>query len=113
VGGGLAGLAAAAYAASEGLQTVVLEPEIFGGQAGISSLIRNYLGFPRGLSGEDFHQPCRGAGVAVRGELRQPASDWPVGPRARPPARSMARPTAGGGGIRTTLVPLPQTRSIR
>ena len=54
VGAGPAGLAAAVYAASEGLQTVVLESEIAGGQAGTSSLIRNYLGFPRGLSGEDF-----------------------------------------------------------
>ncbi len=54
VGGGPAGLAAAVYAASEGLQTLVLESEILGGQAGTSSLIRNYLGFPRGLSGQDF-----------------------------------------------------------
>jgi thioredoxin reductase (NADPH) len=54
VGGGPAGLAAAVYAASEGLQTLVVEPELFGGQAGTSSRIRNYLGFPRGLSGDDF-----------------------------------------------------------
>ncbi len=54
VGGAPAGLAAAVYAASEGLQTLVLESEILGGQAGTSSLIRNYLGFPRGLSGQDF-----------------------------------------------------------
>jgi thioredoxin reductase (NADPH) len=54
VGGGPAGLAAAVYAASEGLQTLVLESEWPGGQAGTSSLIRNYLGFPRGLSGENF-----------------------------------------------------------
>jgi thioredoxin reductase (NADPH) len=54
VGAGPAGLAAAVYAASEGLDTVVLEPDLPGGQAGTSSLIRNYLGFPRGLSGEDL-----------------------------------------------------------
>jgi thioredoxin reductase (NADPH) len=54
VGGGPAGLAAAVYAASEGLQTLVLESEMPGGQAGTSSLIRNYLGFPRGLSGDNF-----------------------------------------------------------
>jgi thioredoxin reductase (NADPH) len=54
VGGGPAGLAAAVYAASEGLHALVLESEIPGGQAGTSSLIRNYLGFPRGLSGQDF-----------------------------------------------------------
>ena len=50
-GAGPAGLAAAVYAASEGLSTVLLEPMVPGGQAGTSSLIRNYLGFPRGVSG--------------------------------------------------------------
>jgi thioredoxin reductase (NADPH) len=54
VGAGPAGLAAAVYAASEGLRTVVLEPEVPGGQAGTSSLIRNYLGFPRGLPGDEL-----------------------------------------------------------
>jgi thioredoxin reductase (NADPH) len=54
VGAGPAGLAASVYAASEGLSTVVLEPLVPGGQAGTSSLIRNYLGFPRGLSGEEL-----------------------------------------------------------
>jgi thioredoxin reductase (NADPH) len=54
LGAGPAGLAAAVYASSEGLQTMVLEPEIPGGQAGTSSLIRNYLGFQRGISGEDL-----------------------------------------------------------
>jgi thioredoxin reductase len=51
VGAGPAGLAAAVYASSEGLRTVVVEREAVGGQAGTSSLIRNYLGFPRGVSG--------------------------------------------------------------
>ncbi|HWM98912.1 MAG TPA: FAD-dependent oxidoreductase [Streptosporangiaceae bacterium] len=51
VGAGPAGLSAAVYAASEGLSTLLLEREAFGGQAGSSSLIRNYLGFPRGISG--------------------------------------------------------------
>jgi len=51
VGAGMAGLAAAVYGASEGLRTLVLEPEAPGGQAGSSSLIENYLGFPRGVSG--------------------------------------------------------------
>jgi thioredoxin reductase (NADPH) len=57
VGVGPAGLSAAVYAASEGLSTLLLEREAFGGQAGSSSLIRNYLGFPRGISG---------AGLATR-----------------------------------------------
>ncbi|NUO92513.1 MAG: FAD-dependent oxidoreductase [Dermatophilaceae bacterium] len=56
VGGGPAGLAAAVYAASEGLSTVVVEHEAPGGQAGQSAAIENYLGFPRGLSGADLAQ---------------------------------------------------------
>jgi thioredoxin reductase (NADPH) len=51
VGSGPAGLGASVYAASEGLQTLVLEPEAVGGQAGTSSRIRNYFGFPTGISG--------------------------------------------------------------
>ncbi|MDR5698223.1 NAD(P)/FAD-dependent oxidoreductase [Agromyces aerolatus] len=54
IGAGPAGLAAAVYAASEGLDTLVLESAAVGGQAGSSSLIRNYLGFPRGVSGADL-----------------------------------------------------------
>jgi thioredoxin reductase (NADPH) len=54
VGGGPAGLAAAVYAASEGLSTVVVEREAPGGQAGLSASIENYLGFPKGLSGSDL-----------------------------------------------------------
>ena len=54
IGAGPAGLAAAVYAASEGLRTAVLEQEAIGGQAGSSSLIRNYLGFPRGVSGTEL-----------------------------------------------------------
>lgn len=54
VGGGPAGLAAAVYAASEGLRTVLIEREAPGGQAGTSSRIENYLGFPSGLSGGDL-----------------------------------------------------------
>ena len=54
VGGGPAGLAAAVYAASEGLSTVIVEREAPGGQAGQSAAIENYLGFPRGLSGADL-----------------------------------------------------------
>ena len=54
VGAGPAGLAAAVYAASEGLSTVLLEREAFGGQAGTSSRIRNYLGFPSGVSGVEL-----------------------------------------------------------
>ncbi|MCC6455528.1 MAG: FAD-dependent oxidoreductase [Caldilineaceae bacterium] len=54
IGGGPAGLSAAVYGASEGLRTLVIEREAIGGQAGTSSWIRNYLGFPRGISGGDL-----------------------------------------------------------
>ncbi len=54
IGGGPAGLAAAVYGASEGLHTVMIEREAPGGQAGMSSRIENYLGFPSGLSGGDL-----------------------------------------------------------
>src|SRR5262249_57873713 len=54
VGAGPAGLAAAVYAASEGLHTALVEVEAPGGQAGTSSRIENYLGFPAGLSGGDL-----------------------------------------------------------
>ncbi|MBO3459680.1 FAD-dependent oxidoreductase [Aetokthonos hydrillicola Thurmond2011] len=56
VGGGPAGLAAAVYGASEGLRTVMIEREAPGGQAGTSSRIENYLGFPQGLSGGQLAQ---------------------------------------------------------
>ena len=54
VGGGPAGLAAAVYGASEGLRTIIIEREAPGGQAGLSSRIENYLGFPSGLTGGDL-----------------------------------------------------------
>src|SRR5882724_9058010 len=60
IGAGLAGLAAAVYGASEGLRTLVIEDEAPGGQAGTSSRIENYLGFPNGVSGDEL------AGRALR-----------------------------------------------
>jgi thioredoxin reductase (NADPH) len=64
IGGGPAGLAAAVYGASEGLRTVMIEREAPGGQAGMSSRIENYLGFPSGLSGGDLAR--RGVAQARR-----------------------------------------------
>ena len=64
VGGGPSGLAAAVYGASEGLRTLMVEGEAPGGQAGTSSRIENYLGFPSGLSGADLTR--RGVTQAVR-----------------------------------------------
>ena len=63
VGAGPAGLAAAVYGASEGLSTVVVESDVIGGQAGTSSMIRNYLGFPRGISGMRLAQRARSQAI--------------------------------------------------
>ncbi len=63
VGAGPAGLAAAVYGASEGLATVAVEAEAIGGQAGTSSMIRNYLGFPRGVSGMRLAQRARNQAI--------------------------------------------------
>jgi thioredoxin reductase (NADPH) len=63
VGAGPAGLATSVYAASEGLGTVAIEAEAIGGQAGTSSMIRNYLGFPRGISGMRLAQRARNQAI--------------------------------------------------
>ena len=75
VGAGPAGLAASVYGASEGLSTVTLETEAIGGQAGTSSMIRNYLGFPRGISGMRLAQRARSQ--AIRFGTRF-FTGWPV-----------------------------------
>ena len=72
---GPAGLAASVYGASEGLSTVTLEGEAIGGQAGTSSMIRNYLGFPRGISGMRLAQRARNQ--AIRFGTRF-FTGWPV-----------------------------------
>jgi thioredoxin reductase (NADPH) len=54
IGGGPAGLSAAVYGAADGLRTIVIERQVVGGQAGSSSMIRNYLGFPRGITGAEL-----------------------------------------------------------
>jgi thioredoxin reductase (NADPH) len=69
IGAGPAGLSAATYGASEGLRTLLLEPEAVGGQAGSSSLIRNYLGFPRGISGRDLAQRAGNQAILFGAEL--------------------------------------------
>src|SRR5208282_2760777 len=58
-GAGPAGLSAAVYGASEGLKTVVIERSAFGGQAGTTSRIENYLGFPKGIAGADLAERAR------------------------------------------------------
>ncbi len=68
-GAGPAGLSAAVYAASEGLRTVLIERHAVGGQAGSSSLIENYLGFPKGISGSDLAEKARQQAVKFGVEL--------------------------------------------
>jgi thioredoxin reductase (NADPH) len=69
VGGGPAGLAAAVYGASEGLRTVMVESEAPGGQAGTSSRIENYLGFPSGVSGGDLARRAATQAARLGAEL--------------------------------------------
>ena len=69
VGGGAAGLAAAVYGASEGLRTVLVERTACGGQAGSSSRIENYLGFPSGLSGDELSDRARRQALRFGAEL--------------------------------------------
>src|SRR6202167_3295202 len=85
VGGGPAGLAAAVYGASEGLHTVMIEREAPGGQAGMSSRIENYLGFPAGLSGSDLAR--RAVVQAQRFGVEILAPQEVVGVRAEGPYR--------------------------
>lgn len=69
VGGGPAGLATAVYAASEGLRSVLVESQAPGGQAGTSSLIENYLGFPAGVTGADLAQRATAQAMRFGAEL--------------------------------------------
>lgn len=73
VGAGPAGLAAAVYGASEGLKTLVIERRAPGGQAGTSSRIENYLGFPKGLSGSDLARRAISQAQRLGAELLTPA----------------------------------------
>src|SRR5829696_9204139 len=102
VGGGPAGLAAAVYAASEGLSTVVVEREAPGGQAGQSAAIENYLGFPKGLSGSDLaHRAI--AQVSRFGAEMVLARDV-VGFEARGPVRAVLLDGSGAIEARTLVV---------
>jgi thioredoxin reductase (NADPH) len=89
VGAGPAGLAAAVYAASEGLRTVVLEGYAPGGQAGSSSLIENFFGFPTGISGGE---------LAFRAQLQA----YRFGAKFSTPTQALSL-TLNGGEHRATL----------
>ena len=86
VGAGPAGLATAVYAASEGLSVLVLDCRAFGGQAGASARIENYLGFPTGITGmalmaRAYNQAQKfGAEIAIPDEATNLAADGPAGP---------------------------------
>ena len=95
VGGGPAGLAAAVYAASEGLTTVNVEREAPGGQAGQSAAIENYLGFPKGLTGSDLTR--RATAQAARFGAEMILARDVVGFDARGPVRAVL--LAGSGEI--------------
>ncbi len=74
IGGGPAGLAAAVYGASEGLATLLIEEEAPGGQAGQSSLIENYLGFPKGISGSDLARRAAAQAQRLGAEILVPGT---------------------------------------
>jgi thioredoxin reductase (NADPH) len=102
VGGGPAGLAAAVYAASEGLATAVVERETPGGQAGQSAAIENYLGFPKGLTGADLAQRAI-AQVSRFGAEMVLARDV-VGFEARGPVRAVLLDGSGEVEARALIV---------
>jgi thioredoxin reductase (NADPH) len=91
IGAGPGGLAAAVYATSEGLSTLVIERESVGGQAGASSLIRNYLGFARGISGAEL-------------ALRAHQQAWAFGARFLRMRDAVELRPASGGGNHTIVV---------
>ena len=113
VGAGPAGLAAAVYGASEGLRTIVVERQAPGGQAGTSSRIENYLGFPSGVSGDELAsralQQARRLGAEIlvtrtdrahrRGDAHRSTS---TAATSSAPARSSSRAASRGGSSRST-----------
>src|SRR5262245_39836196 len=108
VGGGPAGLAAAVYGASEGLRTVLLEQGAPGGQAGTSSRIENYLGFPSGISGEDL---ARRADAQARRFGAEVLRQEVVGLRREDPYRLVR--LADGSEVSSYAVVLPKGVPVR
>ncbi len=102
VGGGPAGLAAAVYAASEGLSTVIVERDAPGGQAGQSAAIENYLGFPKGLSGSDLAR--RALAQASRFGAEMVLARDVVGFEARGPVRAVLFDGSGEIEARALIV---------
>ena len=109
VGAGPAGLAAAVYAASEGLRAVVVEKEAPGGQAGQSASIQNYLGFPKGLSGAELAH--RATAQASRFGAEMLLARDVVGIETRGPVRAVR--FAGSGDIEARAVLISSGVSYR
>jgi thioredoxin reductase (NADPH) len=109
IGAGPAGLAAAVYGASEGLRTVLIEREAPGGQAGTSSRIENYLGFPNGLSGADLTR--RAVAQARRFGVELVTTEEATGLRVEDPYRFVL--LSGGGEISCHTLLLATGVSVR
>ncbi len=115
VGAGPAGLAAAVYGASEGLRTLVLEMVAIGGQAGSSSRIENYLGFPTGISGGDLTQRATVQAQKFGASFSSPCT-VAVGSGRGGPFRSSSVQWYGGsrsGGDRRDRSAIPEARRRR
>lgn len=102
VGAGPAGLAAAVYGASEGLSTLLVEAEAPGGQAGLSSAIENYLGFPSGLSGSDLARRAVTQARRFGAEILNPVRA--TGLRREDPYRIVTLSDGSEVGARAVLV---------
>jgi thioredoxin reductase (NADPH) len=104
IGSGPAGLAAAVYGASEGLDTVVIESDAVGGQAGTSSMIRNYLGFPRGISGMRLAQRARFQATRFGARIYTGLAAEAIEPAASPGEAHVVRTEGGELRAKTVLV---------
>jgi len=102
VGGGPAGLAAAVYGASEGLKTLLVEQEAPGGQAGTTSRIENYLGFPAGLSGGDLARRALAQARRLGAEILSP--DEVTAIRREDPYRVVTLKAGGDVSCQTVVV---------
>lgn len=113
-GAGPAGLSAAVYAASEGLSVVLVEREAVGGQAGYSSLIENYLGFPTGIAGADLAERARQQAVKfgaelllMRGGIRGEFGDHRIHARLTDGSTMVARSNICATGVEWRRLGLP------
>jgi hypothetical protein len=108
-GAGPAGLSAAVYAASEGLSTVLIERSAVGGQAGTTSMIENYMGFPQGINGADLAERARQQAVKFGVELLKLAGAvGEVTPERRADEAGQSRDEDNGVGHRAVYLECPE-----